>query len=444
MIYVYTGSGFHPLCVQDLFASRRLSSCQECQKLDYAIFLSHFIFNAPEMPDGITYLPDFLDNSLVKKFWCKAVYQPNSNILRRLIKIGMQTTGIVYNGIPLELIELTAQLATPENFELLLDSGLSLSSDISQTLIKGFYSALVGSNFANATILLNRGVDINQLCSQFHRTPLSSMILLEKVASVKFLIDNKADLNLASPDDISPLHLAISNDNAEIIELLLRSNRANIKIFKNGRNLIQTAVYSGQLNALRALLDNYNHPDVFTKEGYSLLQYTIATGPLKSVEFLINRGFMPLTKDGIVSYALHLGIALSKFDINGIVGYLLQYGANIYEIMTPSTFYIICKWFPAYADRFARNDPPIVMAILKNNFEMFKAFLDAGMNPNTRIFRSSRSLLHLICELGNVEMAVHLISMGADAHALDSDNRSPFYYNDDTFLNAVFYDNRSN
>ena len=439
------GHGYHISCLHKAFVSNSISetykNCEECSSFNnYTAFLLHLIFIAPEFHEGITCAPYYSNMQNIMSFWGKAMMLPNTEALQRLIKIKMPMLHYVtQSGKMIDLIILAAEKATPENLNFLLDSGLKLCSDESQTVSKGFLFAIKTANLANAAVFLERGANIDEINLDDQRiSMLSTVITMGKIDSVKFLIDNNADLDLASWNGaMVPIHIAVMYDNAAIVELLIKSKRVNLSVMnKQRRTPVQSAACLGKMNALRALIDNGAPTYVFTGEGYSLLQYTIAAGPLESVKFLIDRGFMPVTKDGILSYVLHLAISPQSSET---VKYLLGYGASPYEPMLTYILTFVRNSFPKYANKLAQTDPPIVIAIFKGDFETFKALLEAGMNPNTRIFGGSSSLLHLVCELGNVDMAVHLISMGADTHALDSDSRSPFYYNDDTFFNAVVY-----
>ena len=102
-------------------------------------------------------------------------------------------------------------------------------------------------------------------------------------------------------------------------------------------------------------------------------------------------------------------------------------GVDPYEPMIDSTLAYIESVFPDYDYGLSKTDPAIVIAILNNDFEAFKALLYHGTNPNTRIFQDSSSLLHLACEIGNAEMAAYLISIGADDQciSIQAKRRSP-------------------
>ena len=329
-----------------------------------------------------------------------------------------------------------ARFSTPENLDFLLDSGLTDFSPNTHNLSIGFFSSITELRFDNASIFLKRGAGINHQFTGQRRTRLFLEILPEKVDAVKFLIDNNADVNLVTSEDGSPLLLAVHKDNVEIIELLMRSERVKFTIINNKKfSPVNVAISLGKLKALAAILDNGFSNDYYTIEGYSLLQFAALDGSLETLKFLINSGFKFITYTGTVSYALHLATRRSKTET---VKFLLEYGADPYEPMIPVTVGSVKRLFPRYASRIVQSDPAIILAILQGDFDCFKVFLDAGMNPNSRIFGSTCSILHLVCEEGNVQMAAYLITMGADTRTRDSSRKSPFDYTTKDFTNQVF------
>lgn len=79
--------------------------------------------------------------------------------------------------------------------------------------------------------ILQNGMDINSLSSDKSNL-LYYSILGNQINTTKFLIDNKIEINNRNEKGISPLHIACSNGNKEIVSLLL-SNRADIFIKDN-------------------------------------------------------------------------------------------------------------------------------------------------------------------------------------------------------------------
>ena len=234
-----------------------------------------------------------------------------------------------------------------------------------------------------------------------------------------------------------PLHFAVMQDNPVIVDLLTKnkSKRADVNATnKEELTPVQLAIVEGKMKALCSLLNNSEDSELFTAEGHSLLQFAISMGSLDSVKLILARGSAPVTKDGAVSYFLHLAICHKRTEN---VLFLLEMGVDPYEPMIDSTLAYIESVFPDYDYGLSKSDPAIVIAILNNDFEAFKALLNHGMNSNTRIFQDSSSLLHLACEIGNAQTAAYLISIGADDQCIDSEGQTPLTYNDYEFRQKV-------
>ena len=437
------GQAFHSKCLHDYFESLNTGEVQIRQESqlcvslsDYDNFLSLILFDTPELPEGITYIPNLMNINYIKKFWIDAFKNPSNEAMLRLVKIQMPSEGLPFKSNTYNWLHLASQKASPSNLNFVLRGDLFPLPNFKESLAEGFMFAMACSNFTNAEIFLRHGADINHQYTDRRLTRLYLAIMAENVDCVKFLIDNNADVNLAPPNDITPMHRAIFMDNAEIIELLMKSKRVNLVAISQIHPLLR-ASNLGKLKALGAMLDNgFN----FAKE-LSLLQYAITSSPLESIKFLIDRGFEFISKKGVISHFLHTTICVCSPSNDATVAkikFLLEYGADPYEGMNSSTLSLIIAQFPFYASHFTLSDPAIVIAILKNNFDIFKVFLDYGINPNTRIFNESRSLLHLVCELGKIPMAAYLISKGADIHSLDSKGKKPFDLNTKEFANQVF------
>lgn len=435
--------GYHISCFHNASKNREAIgeqiNCQECKKYStYLAFMTHNIFYSPIFPEGITGIPELMDLNFVMCFWMKAMIFPKTIALERLIKINFPFVIKVENqSVSIDLIGLAAPKATTENLNFLLDSGLKLCNDERYVLFDGFISSLLNYNFKNAAVFLERGLNINEIDKTGRTTALLTMISIEKADAVKFLIDNNADLNFTVPQGASPLFVAIEKNNAEILELLLKSKKVDIHATNaQERFPVQQAIFEGKLNSLRVLLDNGVPAEVFTTEGYSLLQYAIAVGSAETVKFLYSRGFAPITLDGNVSHVLQLAVTLQKTET---VLYLLSIGISPYEHMITPVLEQVRKTFPELATNFTLHDPAIVFAILVEDFVVFKALLDAGTNPNTKIFGNTCNLFHLACDVGNVPMAKYLIQVGADTNVQDSDGKLPSEYNTQEFFNQLIY-----
>ncbi len=83
---------------------------------------------------------------------------------------------------------------------------------------------------------------------------------------IKFLLENKADVNQLNKDGWSSLHIAVREGHYDIIKYILNSNYANHSLFqrsKNGRTVFHTASLHGHLSVLLLLL---SHSHIYCKD----------------------------------------------------------------------------------------------------------------------------------------------------------------------------------
>ena len=211
------------------------------------------MFVSPDFPDGLTCLPDLDDEckKSIPKLWSMTLSQPNTKSLERAIKIRLPTLGFTINGETVDLIEIIAVKATPENLNYILDNGVKLHSSDVDAANLGFSFALNYFNFKNASAFLNHGADINRMFANSERTLLSWAVHDGLVDVAKFLIENNADVNLANRSDGSPLHLAVLKNDPVIVNLLMKiskpptnSNSAHVKLPLWPINLLLWSLYS--------------------------------------------------------------------------------------------------------------------------------------------------------------------------------------------------------
>ena len=151
------------------------------------------------------------------------------------------------------------------------------------------------------------------------------------------------------------------------------------------------------------------------------------TSHVEIVEFMISRGCSIKLRNGGYSYVLHGLVHHGREDLIKI---LLKKGASLYE---PCDLYfakILLNFHPQYEDMILKSYPAAVSAIILSKLNILGLFLETGLNPNTRIFNSSSTLLHLACERNDINAARLLIKFGADTNSVNSQGKNPFYYLD--------------
>tara|TARA_R110002095_G_scaffold128661_1_gene111447 strand:+ start:1669 stop:2157 length:489 start_codon:yes stop_codon:yes gene_type:complete len=130
-------------------------------------------------------------------------------------------------------------------------SGNSFSSDVEGLNSKVLEAANAG-NIEDMEELLKKGADINAK-NNINFTPLHMAVYNENLNMIKFLLNNGADVNSKDKSNQTPLHMAAYMNNFDIVALLLH-NGANITI-KNSRN--KTAGDLTKKDAISDLIKKY-------------------------------------------------------------------------------------------------------------------------------------------------------------------------------------------
>ena len=110
------------------------------------------------------------------------------------------------------------------------------------------------------------------------------------VASIRTLIEKKADVNAPGPDGTPPLFWTIQADDLASTQLLIRAG-ADVKTANRyGITPIQIAASSGNVAILRALLDAGADPNTVDPANQTVLIAAVRSGELDAVRILLERG----------------------------------------------------------------------------------------------------------------------------------------------------------
>ena len=430
---------YHYSCINKYFLGTYPFNDVKCRKCDAKINYEWFIrtlITLENIPEDISYIQGRLSDVLIPKLAEEVIKSKNALRVRNLLKLK-----IPINNYPIKenfsVLNLAAHSSTPEILEILLQSGLKFVPFNFSNVDRLFHIAIYSKNLENIKYLLTKGAQINLLDPSTTKAPLHSAIYLGNIEAVKFLIEKNANLNLESEKSGFPIYLAIERGFDEVVELLVKAG-ANTTLYYNNRTPLISACYLNKPGAVKILIEHGCPTDSFTQDGFNLLHYSIFSGSVQVVEYLMSRNFSIERKDRTHCYALHRATHHGRI---AMIKYLLSIGANPYEKSDHSTLATVRTGKPDFAQSFNINDPAIVISIIYGNHELTDTYLNAGVDPNTRIQNNSSSLLHLAVQAGNCEICKLLIRRGADIHALDSLGRTPLSYTTqewDNFLSLEY------
>ena len=117
------------------------------------------------------------------------------------------------------------------------------------------------------------------------------------VASVRTLVDQRADVNALQADGTTALHWAVEGDSLEIVQVLVRAG-ANVKAANRyGATPLWLASLNGNASVIEVLLEAGADAGAASAEGETALMVAARTGKTKAVEVLLSRGADPNLKE---------------------------------------------------------------------------------------------------------------------------------------------------
>jgi uncharacterized protein len=254
-------------------------------------------------------------------------------------------------------------------------------------------------------------------------TPLADAAEHRNRALIRELLAKGADVNAAQVDGMTALHWAVSNDDAEMAELLVRS-RANVNATNRyGVPPLSTACTNGNVALVRLLLDAGADANASLPGGETVLMTAARVGSLEAVKALLARGANPNAQERRDQTALMWAAAEGHATV---VRALIEAGSTINATL-PSGF------------------TPLFFAVREGHIDVVRVLLEAGVNVNETLtpkadrpasllganykpIRNGTSPLMLAVENGHFELAIALVQAGADPN----DQRSGF-----TALHAI-------
>src|SRR6266404_5466403 len=259
------------------------------------------------------------------------------------------------------------------------------------------YAAVAKGYIDTASILVQYGADINLLDGQ-NRSPLQRASESGHYGIVKFLLEHQADVNIQKDNKRqTALHWAAYNGELEICRLLLKY-KANLELrTENQMTPLNLASATGHHDIVEELLICGAIANVQDNDIWTPLHGASQNGDLRTVQLLVQHGaaFDKINDDQ--ETPLHVASRLGNFDI---ARFLAEHGANT-----------------ASKDKYGFI--PLHLASQQGHLNIVEILLQGSMDANVQN-ANEETPLGLASGSRNLEVARPLIGHGADIDCHDN------------------------
>lgn len=286
-------------------------------------------------------------------------------------------------------------------------------------------------------ILLAHGADPNVQDFDLY-TPLHLAVKNEDVEMVSTLLDRDVKVEMTNINDETPLHLAAQNVSGEIARLLLNAGTSPWRVRRDGTNYLHSAIQYGNVGMVSILLEKGVYVNVSDDNGEAPLHIAARYGSNKIVQLLLNAGASASFKRNDGKTPLHLAVDNENEEV---VSVLLNRGANIESSDENGDT-------PLHAA--ARSESDKIIRLLLNAGAKSSALSCAGWSPlhyatdgrhgattsmllkygsdvNVKKTAGGDTPMHSVAQVGRWDIAYELLEYGASLDATNSDFETPLH-----------------
>lgn len=282
-------------------------------------------------------------------------------------------------------------------------------ADVGACSLRHPYTALqeaaIGNHPQCITALVEAGADIEALGShgRWKRTPLQLAAGSGSAEAVSTLLRHGAAKDARDKSFIrnAPLHLAITQGHAAVVEALLSADAEVNPCDSHGEGYVSVAARTGDVDVLKLLIGHgADVSAVSSSSGRRALHVAAANNMVRVIDALVEAGADLGAQDARGKTPLHC--AMEDDDSCEALVALLRHGCDMDK-----------------ADSEGRT--PLHVAVMDGPSTAMVALLTAGADVEARYGVSEESALDIAACAGDVEQTKMLVRHGADVNAATSD-----------------------
>ncbi|OXU16507.1 hypothetical protein TSAR_009114 [Trichomalopsis sarcophagae] len=300
-------------------------------------------------------------------------------------------------------LELSIECRWPDLARQLLQRGADPNS-ISSDQLPMIFNTIKQKNVELLQLLIEFKADINTPDPKSNYSPLMVAASCRCDEAAEVLIDSGADLDYATEDGTTTLHLALERRREFLVKLLLRKG-ANLEIKKRSLAPLHVAAECRWLDVAEVLLARGADVNELTIYFATPLFYAVEKSEFAMAKLLLRHG-ADVNYKWYGSTALHVASGLRQPEM---VTLLLDWGARVNE----------------YNEQDADCVSALHIALKNGDEKIAKILLERRASVKMRDRKMNRMPLHLAAESGCVEAARMLLARGAMANDTDKMDVTP-------------------
>ena len=244
-------------------------------------------------------------------------------------------------------------------------------------------------------------------------SPLVDAVKAGHTATVRTLLGQRVDVNVAQADGTTPLHWAANGDVPEIVQMLVRAG-ANVSAGNRyGATPLWLAALNGNAKTLAILLEAGADANTSSTEGETVLMVAARTGTVEGVNVLLARGANPNAKEAWRGQTALMWAAAEGHA--AVIETLVPKGADVHARSNAGFTALL---FAARAGRIAAVD-----ALLKVGADLNDSLPVRGRRPSPAAAQapaapeSGLNAFLLAAANAHYELAARLLDRGVDPNA---------------------------